>query len=96
LNPGGIYAMLGGPIPRIFQMMILGKLTSLLGNKKINLMILKQNKYVDFYLELFEAGKVAPLIDKTYPMSETAEAFRYFGKSLQCGKIVIKVKDAAG
>jgi len=29
-------------------------------------------------------------------MSEMAEAFRYFGKSLQCGKIVISVKDAAG
>jgi NADPH:quinone reductase-like Zn-dependent oxidoreductase len=88
--------MLGGPNSRIFQMMFLGSLTSLFGSKKMGLMILKQNKNVDFYLELFEAGKVAPLIDKTYPLSETADAFRYFGKSLQRGKIVISVKDAAG
>jgi len=88
--------MLGGPIPRIFQMMFLGTLTSKFGSKKMGLMMLKPNKDVDFYLKLFEAGKVAPLIDKTYPLSETAEAFRYFSKSLQCGKIVIRVKDAAG
>lgn len=95
LNSGGTYAMLGGPNSRIFQMMLLGPLTSMFGSKKMGLMILKQNKNTDFYLELFKAGKVAPLIDKTYPLSETVEAFRYFGKSLQCGKIVISVKDAA-
>jgi len=76
--------------------MILGTLISMLGSKKMGLMILKQNKDTDVYLELFKAGKVAPLIDNTYPLSDTAEAFRYFEKSLQRGKIVISVKDVAG
>jgi NADPH:quinone reductase-like Zn-dependent oxidoreductase len=43
-------------------------------------------------VELFKAGKVVPFIDKTYPLSEVPEAFRYFGNSQQKGKIVITVK----
>ena len=38
--------------------------------------------------ELLEAGKVVPVIDKVYPLSETAEAFRYMGEGPQ-GKVVI-------
>ena len=39
--------------------------------------------------ELFEAGKVVPVIDRSYPLSEGAEAFRYFGEGHVQGKIVI-------
>ena len=39
--------------------------------------------------ELLEAGKVVPVIDRSYPLSEVAEAFRYFGEGHVQGKIVI-------
>jgi NADPH:quinone reductase-like Zn-dependent oxidoreductase len=32
---------------------------------------------LNFLIELFEAGKVVPVIDKVYPLREAAEAFRY-------------------
>jgi len=41
--------------------------------------------------ELFEAGKVVPIIDRRYPLNETAEALRYFGEGHARGKVVITV-----
>jgi NADPH:quinone reductase-like Zn-dependent oxidoreductase len=39
--------------------------------------------------ELIEAGKVKPVIDRTYPISETREAFRYLVEEHARGKVVI-------
>jgi NADPH:quinone reductase-like Zn-dependent oxidoreductase len=41
--------------------------------------------------ELFEAGKVVPIIDGPYPLSEVPEAFRHFGAGRHKGKVVITV-----
>ncbi len=41
--------------------------------------------------ELIEAGKVKPVIDRTYPLSEAAEAIRYLETGHARGKIVITV-----
>ena len=42
--------------------------------------------------ELIEAGKVTPVIDRTYPLHETPEAFRYLGQGHAQGKVVITVE----
>jgi NADPH:quinone reductase-like Zn-dependent oxidoreductase len=42
--------------------------------------------------ELIEAGKVTPVIDRTYQLSETPEAFRYLDKGHARGKVVITVE----
>ena len=42
--------------------------------------------------ELVEAGRVAPVIDRTYPLRETAEAFRYLDQGHARGKVVIVVE----
>jgi NADPH:quinone reductase-like Zn-dependent oxidoreductase len=41
--------------------------------------------------ELAEAGKLKPVIDKTYPLSETPAAFRYLEKEHARGKVVITI-----
>jgi NADPH:quinone reductase-like Zn-dependent oxidoreductase len=41
--------------------------------------------------ELVEAGRVTPVIDRTYPLSETAEAFRYLDQGHAQGKVIIVV-----
>jgi NADPH:quinone reductase-like Zn-dependent oxidoreductase len=41
--------------------------------------------------ELIEAGKVIPVIDRCYPLSETAEAIRYLEAGHARGKVVITV-----
>jgi len=47
---------------------------------------------LDFMKELFEAGKVVPVIARRYPLSEVPEALRYFGKGHAKGKVVITVE----
>ena len=42
--------------------------------------------------ELLEAGRVTPVIDRTYPLSETLEAFRYLDQGHARGKVVIVVE----
>jgi NADPH:quinone reductase-like Zn-dependent oxidoreductase len=42
--------------------------------------------------ELIEAGKVVPVIDRRYPLSEVAEAVRYYGERHSQGKIIITVE----
>ena len=48
--------------------------------------------------ELLEVGKVVPLIDRSYPLQEAAEAFRYVEEVHAQGKVVITVDqhDATG
>ena len=41
--------------------------------------------------ELLEAGKVVPVIDRRYPLSEGAEAVRYLEEGHAQGKVVITV-----
>ncbi len=41
--------------------------------------------------ELYEAGKVVPVVDRAYPLSEAAEAFRLIGGGRSKGKVVITV-----
>jgi len=42
--------------------------------------------------ELLEAGKVVPVIDRRYPLSEVPEAFRYVEEGHAQGKVVITVE----
>jgi len=51
----------------------------------------KPNKDLAFMKELLEAGKVVPVIDRRYPLSEVAEALRYFGEGHAKGKVVITI-----
>jgi NADPH:quinone reductase-like Zn-dependent oxidoreductase len=46
-------------------------------------------KDLTFLKELIEAGKVTPAIDRTYPLSDAADAFRYLGNRHARGKVVI-------
>ncbi len=93
LSPKGIYVMLGGGSwARVYQAMFLGPLISMTGSKKMRTLMLKPNKDLDFMNELFEAGKVVPVIDRRYPLSEVAEALRYLEEGHAQGKVVITVE----
>ena len=95
LSPKGIYVMLGGGSwARVIQTMFLGPLISMTGSKKMHVLMYKPNKKedVDFMKELLEVGKVKPVIDRRYPLSEVAEAFRYLGEGHFRGKVVITVE----
>lgn len=90
LNPRGIYVCTGGAWRQIFAAAVRGRKTFTDGKK---LVMLTMNPNYDFasLKELFEAGKVRPVIDRCYPLNEIAEAFQYYGKRHARGKVVITV-----
>jgi NADPH:quinone reductase-like Zn-dependent oxidoreductase len=92
LTSMGIYVMAGGYTAQIFQAMLLGSLMSKTGGKKMGNVSAKPNqKDLVFMKELIEAGKVVPVIDKRYPLSEAPEALRYLGEGHARGKVIITV-----
>ncbi|MFC1907900.1 NAD(P)-dependent alcohol dehydrogenase [Chloroflexota bacterium] len=92
LSPNGIYVIEGGSMARLLQIVLLGPLITMIGGKKMGMLAHKPNKDLAFMKELFETGKVKPVIDKRYPLSKVPEALRYFGKGHNRGKVVITVK----
>lgn len=85
----GIYVTVGGSIARLLDALFLGPWISLISKKHIRIVALKPNKDLAYMNELFETGKLKPVIDGPYKLDEVPDAFRIFGKGEQKGKIVI-------
>ena len=78
---------------QMYQAMLLGPLISMTGSKKMGNLLAKPNqKDLLFMEELLEEGKVTPVIERRYPLSEVPEAIRYVEAGHARGKIVITVK----
>jgi NADPH:quinone reductase-like Zn-dependent oxidoreductase len=88
LGPGGIYVATGGAMAQIFEGILLGPFLST-GGKKMGSMLVEPNRDLDLMRELIESGHVKPVIDRCYPLSQTADAFRYYGEGHARGKVVI-------
>jgi NADPH:quinone reductase-like Zn-dependent oxidoreductase len=93
LNPKGIYIAAGGPSGRwMFGLggVIAGPLLSCLVSQKFAT-FLAQSRNEDLRIlgELMEAGKVTPVIDRRYRLSEVPEAIRYVEEGHARGKVVI-------
>jgi NADPH:quinone reductase-like Zn-dependent oxidoreductase len=92
LSSQGHYVMIGGGGVQILQAMFLGPWLSMIGSKKLEMMMTKRNKQDLLYLkELLESGKITPIIDRLYPLSQAAEAVRYLEQGHAKGKVVITV-----
>ena len=90
LNQNGIYVVAGGSLGQVFQALTLGPLLSRIGSKKMCFVAAKINqKDLDFLKGLLEAGKIVPVIDRRYPLSEVPEALRYLEEGHAKGKVVI-------
>jgi NADPH:quinone reductase-like Zn-dependent oxidoreductase len=94
LKPQGACVVAGFTSLRLlFEHMLLGPRRSQAGGQQVGLMpTMKPNqKDLAFIRELLESGKVKPVIDRCYPLSETAEAIRYLEAGHARGKVVIAV-----
>lgn len=93
LAPDGIYVMVGGAMSQVIKSLLFGTFMSI-GNKKMRTLVAKPNrKDLEFIIKLVTEGKVIPIIDRLYPLHETAEAVRYLSTGHARGKVVITVSN---
>ena len=77
-----------GPLAHLARI----RLASLRGSQKAVFFIARTNRAdMEVLRELLETGKVKPVVDRRYELSETADAFRYLGEGHARGKVVVTV-----
>ncbi|MBO0960019.1 NAD(P)-dependent alcohol dehydrogenase [Neobacillus sp. MM2021_6] len=90
LNPKGTYVMIGGSMSLILQLLLLGPMIYKTESKKMAILVHKPNKNdQNFLKELFVAGKLVPVIDRRYSLSQVEEAIHYLGEGHAKGKVVV-------
>src|SRR5437870_3602306 len=99
LKPNGIYVLIGGGganesrwlgpgLTHAFKAMLLSKFV----NQKMGMMLAELNqKDLTFLADLMQSGKVTPVIDRTYTLSELPQAIEYLEQGHARGKVVVKV-----
>ncbi len=94
----GMFVMIGGSRSALFRAAIIAPLTMRKESKKIGINWWSQpyNKEdMDFLAELFDAGKVVPVIDRCCPLSEVPEALKYLEDGHVIGKVVITMDECS-
>ncbi len=93
LGRNGTYVMVGGGWSQIFQGMLLGPLLSRIGSRKMTFFMARiTGADLAFLGDLLADGKIAPVIDRRYPLRDVAEAVRYLEDGHAKGKVVITVE----
>lgn len=99
LEPDGKYVLIGhegygasgkrvlGLIPYFFKLMFLSRFVKQL--PRVSFTPSSKKDVIAVLRELLEAGKITPIIDSTYPLSEVREAFRHMMEDELHGKVII-------
>ncbi len=99
LTPTGIYVLIGhdhfgdaagrilGSVPRVLKLFALSPFVSHLPNRSGS--IPSKKDIMAVLKEFLETGRLTPVIDRTYPLSEVPEAMRYLQGERARGKIII-------
>jgi NADPH:quinone reductase-like Zn-dependent oxidoreductase len=91
ITPDGVY------VTTAFSpgLLLMGKWVSMTSNQKLVPLPIKRPDKKDFLIlkELLETGKIKPVIDKRYKLSEVPEALKYMGEGHTRGKIVVHIRE---
>jgi NADPH:quinone reductase-like Zn-dependent oxidoreductase len=90
LAPGGVVVLIGGSGGALLGSVLLGPW--ILGKRKVRLLLYRPNvPDLGLLSVMVEAGKLTPVIDRQYPLSDVPEAFRYYMEGMVKGKIVVTI-----
>ncbi len=92
LSLKGICVVAGGSGAQMLEFTFAGPFVSMTGSKKMTGVMAKPDKNDLLFLkELLEAGKIKPVIDRRYQLSEVANAIRYIEEGHAIGKVIITI-----
>ena len=93
LNPQGLYICAGGSLSQIFQAMLVGPFMSRRNGKRLGSMGIATVNQKDLLClkKLIELGKIAPVIEKNYPLSDAPTAIRYLAEGHARAKVVFQI-----
>ena len=90
LTPGGRYLYVGGSVATLLQVLLIGPVIGRAADKKIRLLAVRLGaQRLAPLVELCQAGKVATVIDRRYPLSQVPQALQYLGEGHAKGKVVV-------
>jgi NADPH:quinone reductase-like Zn-dependent oxidoreductase len=94
LAPKGILVAVGGPskgrwIGPMADWVKMAVVSQIVSQSMVFFMLKLNREDLVMVNEFLEAGSVTPVVDRTYPLSDIAGAFRYFGTGHAKGKVVI-------
>ena len=101
LTPNGTYVLIGhdhfghsggqwlGSLPRVLKLVVMSPFVSQLPG--LNFSMSSKEDSMAVLRAFIEAGKITPVVDRTYPLSKVPEAIRYLEDGNAQGKIVITV-----
>lgn len=89
LTPDGVCVMVGGALIQVILSLLFGKLLSS-GGRSLKLLSARTNPSdLEFLVELVADGKLKPVIDRRYPLVQTAEAMAYVRQGHTRGKVIL-------
>jgi NADPH:quinone reductase-like Zn-dependent oxidoreductase len=90
LMRGGRYLYVGGSVPTLLQVLLIGPVIGRAEGKKIRLLAVRQGaQHLAPLVEFCQAGRIATVIDRRYRLSQVPEALRYLGEGHAKGKVVV-------
>ena len=93
LHPGGRYLYVGGSVAALLQALLAWPLTGSAGSRKIRVLPVRLGvQHLAPLVELCQAGKIATVIDRRYPLGEVPQALRYMGEGNAKGKVIVIVE----
>jgi NADPH:quinone reductase-like Zn-dependent oxidoreductase len=93
LASGGRYVLIARTLTGFAQAFFVGAGVSMTGSKRMGIFMWRANRRADLDLlkELLEQGRIHPLVDRQFRLSEVPEALRYVEDGHARGKVVITV-----
>lgn len=93
LKSNGKYYAVGGSVATFLQFFLFGPWIRRRSGKHVRLLMVERNREdLATITELCTAGKIVPVIDKTYPLENVPEALSFLGEGHAKGKVVIRVE----